>query len=373
MKKLIFLAFLIANFIAKVSLAEHINECLKYWKAHNTSYLHLDFELCNLEDSDMPQLVKLMNEYEFDYLDLSYNHLTGNALQTLANAENATRFLRSLELKKMQMNDEGYAALQRFKSLSFLDLSYTDVGDAGAVAIAKITHLYELYLDGAKIGDAGAIALGGKNHSWSSKLSLNENDIGDKGAEALAMRFIDNLALNKNKISDAGAEALAASKNIRILALGNNNIGDAGAAAFGRNYVLEELRLNNNKITAVGAEGLANNSSILKLDVSGNAIGDTAAQLFKHRRRHLYLANCDIGPMGAVILAHGRHELTEELNLYNNHIGDEGAFAFARHLMPKVLRVGRNGLGYAAVDALRANQEKQKSLVDFNDYEKRRE
>jgi Ran GTPase-activating protein (RanGAP) involved in mRNA processing and transport len=86
-----------------------------------------------------------------------------------------------------------------------------------------------------------AVALITKFNASLKELSLWGNQIGDKGAIALAPAFasmasLNVLRLDNNQIGNAGAAALAPAfksmASLNWLALDGNQIGDAGAAAL---------------------------------------------------------------------------------------------------------------------------------------------
>ncbi|GBG35039.1 Protein kinase, putative, partial [Hondaea fermentalgiana] len=131
-------------------------------------------------------------------------------------------------------------------------LAKNDIGDKGATALANALASYEtlqtLNLGGNKIGDEGTTALANALASYESlqTLNLGGNNIGDEGAMALA-------------------NALANNESLHTLHLGGNNIGDEGAMAL--------------------ANALANNASLhtLDFDFDNSAIEDALT-----RNRTLY-------------------------------------------------------------------------------------
>ena len=93
------------------------------------------------------------------------------------------------------------------------------------------------------IGDAGTVALAAairscKNGTVLDELDLSSCNVGDAGAEALALAFkgVKSLDLSNNKISDDGASAIGRSLLeseccCNCIDLSNNHdIGDTGAA-----------------------------------------------------------------------------------------------------------------------------------------------
>ena len=108
------------------------------------------------------------------------------------------------------------------------------------------------------------------NDSSLMRLSLNNNQIGDLGAQALAGALPQNssltvLDLGSNQIGDLGVQALAGAlpqnSSLTGLDLDVNQIGDLGAQALAgalpQNSSLTRLYLINNQIGNLGAQALA--------------------------------------------------------------------------------------------------------------------
>jgi Ran GTPase-activating protein (RanGAP) involved in mRNA processing and transport len=127
-------------------------------------------------------------------------------------------------------------------------------------------------LDENNIGDDGAKALAGalKTNKALQILYLDDTNIGDDGAKALADALKTNKALQTlyliaNNMSDDGAvamaEALKTNKALQKLDLDRNNIGDDGAKALAdalkTNKALQILHLCENNIGDDGAKALA--------------------------------------------------------------------------------------------------------------------
>ena len=127
-----------------------------------------------------------------------------------------------------------------FEGCTKLVLDNNNIGDSGAVAIAEAlknnTALTWLYLGYNTIGDSGAAALAKalKSNTALTRLDLDYNNIGDSGAAALAEELKSNTALTE-------------------LRLDYNNIGDSGAAALAEalksNTAVRTLTLHSNNIT----------------------------------------------------------------------------------------------------------------------------
>ncbi|MCC5792952.1 MAG: hypothetical protein JJT82_10155, partial [Legionellaceae bacterium] len=114
-----------------------------------------------------------------------------------------------------------------------------------------------------------------KEHPEICSLNVKSNNIGYKGAKALAANTsLTLLDLRRNQIGDEGATALAANTSLTSLDLHGNQIGDEGAKALAANTSLTSLNVFYNQIGDEGAKALAANTILTSLDFSWNEIGD---------------------------------------------------------------------------------------------------
>ncbi|XP_064009261.1 NLR family CARD domain-containing protein 3 [Pogoniulus pusillus] len=189
------------------------------------------------------------------------------------------------------------------------------------------------------------------------KLSLAENQIGNKGAKALARSLMVNrslmvLDLRSNCVGPAGARALADAlkKNQVLLSLNlqHNAISEDGASflaeALLTNHRLMTLHLQKNAIGAHGArkvaEALKQNCSLKELILSSNSVGDSGsvalAEALKvnHTLQSLDLQSNSISStgVGALTAALCSNKGLTSLNLRENSISKEGGPAIAHAL-----------------------------------------
>lgn len=136
------------------------------------------------------------------------------------------------------------ARASELAAVRVLDLSKNELGSRGVAAVAAsphLTNLRHLALDGNAIGDDGIASLVAVAEGMPllERLSLSDNALGRRGAEALAgsafaarLAFLD---LSFNELEDAGAEALARGesfRNLHELRLERNGIGLGGTSAL---------------------------------------------------------------------------------------------------------------------------------------------
>ncbi|CAF0793375.1 unnamed protein product [Adineta steineri] len=217
------------------------------------------------------------------------------------------------------------------------------------------TTLTQLYLWNNQIGDKGAQALGEalQKNTTLTQINLSDNGIGDEGAQALGQALqksitLTQLNLSKNQIGYKGGQALgeALQRNTTLtqLNLHNNQIGDKGTQALGEalqmNITLTELNLHNNQIGDKGAhvlsETLEKNTTLTILFLSNNQIGDKGTQV-----------------LGEALQ---KNTALTELSLWNNKIGDKGAQALGEALQKNIaltqLYLSDNRIGDKGVQAL---------------------
>jgi len=188
--------------------------------------------------------------------------------------------------------------------LDTFSMNNAALGDNEAALLAKYLaklNFRILKLGGNKISSKGAAALAQAlaGHKGVTEVHLNDNQIDDAGAEALAALLgnkegkLTAVNLTGNKIGDRGAaafaKALASGVPLRDIYLGKNAIGNEGAAAIasvisGRDSVAHVF-LNENKIGDAGAVALADalkaNDSVTEIDLSSNEFGNTGAVAVK--------------------------------------------------------------------------------------------
>ncbi|KJE97750.1 hypothetical protein CAOG_07854 [Capsaspora owczarzaki ATCC 30864] len=222
----------------------------------------------------------------------------------------------------------------------------------------------------------------------SESLDLNQEQIGDAGARAIAEalkvnKTLTSLNLGWNQIGSDGAqeiaEALKVNTTLTKLYLESNEIANAGALAIAEalkvNRTLTELYLRDTRIGGAGAQAIAEalrvNTKLTLLDLEVNQIGDTGAQAFAEALKvnttlsWLLLWQNQIGDAGALAIAEALegNTMLEYLFLEANQITDVGAQAIAEApkvntrleiLYLEVNQIGDTG-AQAIADALKVN------------------
>lgn len=177
-------------------------------------------------------------------------------------------------------------------------LPATDVADV----VREVTGLAHLLLGGNMLNDDDVtmITTAAASSSSLTKLDLRYNDVGPRGAAAVAnlVSSLHELRLEGNQVGDAGAEVLATAMALggttttttttnllTSLHLGDNGIGPDGgralAAALTHNVTLTRLFLEGNRLGPEGAQAmttaLATNTTLRHLYVDNNGIGQQAS------------------------------------------------------------------------------------------------
>lgn len=227
-------------------------------------------------------------------LDLSFTNIGVRGIENLARGLFRSR-IEVLRLNACSLDDEGVELLVSNLPHTIKEL-YLEKNDIGYIGLSEIASqmsnsgLRTLALGYNTISVRGARSLSFLL-TWSrlQVLDLRHCQITDEVigvlSNALSISSLRELYLSDNPITASGAAALAKSlpRTIQILDLARNNIGDKGATALASQLqILRILRLNSNKITVNGTSVLAkylSSSRIQGLDLSSNLIGINGAKV----------------------------------------------------------------------------------------------
>jgi uncharacterized protein (TIGR02996 family) len=216
-------------------------------------------------------------------LDLGDNPALGDAgVQAVAGSPHLARLThlglsqyRAVRERSSVLTEAGARALasSRFLAgLTSLDLSGQSLlGDAGARALAEshsLTRLRALTLSGCGITHLGMRSLGAAPFAGElASLDLDDNNLGNEGAEALASAAwpgLRKLSLRYDAIGARGAIALASSPGLAGLVqldLIGNSLTDAGVKALAQSPHLKRLRTLNVSLGRPGREGFIGDSA----------------------------------------------------------------------------------------------------------------
>lgn len=287
------------------------------------------FNDCGLDDSDMPELVKYLQQHpnrKSELLDLRKNFITDAGLQQLLAQPNFS----DLDISENKITDASAPALTQ---LVYVELDKNAITDDGALILAASKNLRFVFLNETKVTDVGAIALA-KNNNLEA-ISLEGDGITDKGALGFSKREkIGMLYLANNKISDDGAIALSGIKyDFYILDLSHNNIGDKGAIALAKNHTISQLAYNH--ITDAGLQAFIDYSTPDFLDIpdlEGNQLTDRSVVALCNTQNNTLPYRIDLSLGNNKITLDGIKKLLQcgnfIISLANSHYGDAVAELF---------------------------------------------
>ena len=273
-------------------------------------------------------------------MDFSHNLMKDDGLKFLAQTFKINACMRNINLSCNAIGDGGglalASALMTNRTLTAINLLGNELTCITAQAFGNVlkvnTELTQLNLTWNKIGHRGARALaasmeynrlavvemGGqqslgdesvqylcdalKAHGQKdvhTHIALWHNDIGKRGANAIASLLCDNeivqdLNISWNSIGSEGLESLSQSlisgkSFLRSVNVAHNIVGDCGAKEFAKVLemsipTLEKVNISNNTIGCVGAAALAaavaKNTTLKHLDMSCNQVADEGAAAF---------------------------------------------------------------------------------------------
>ncbi|XP_074540786.1 dynein regulatory complex subunit 5 [Halichoeres trimaculatus] len=227
---------------------------------------HFDFnillnKLTNLEELHLVYRVKQCGmNFEWQMFEM-----TDRDCESLAKALASCKNLKLLRLHKSHIDDKKCRLLVKHllnhPSLRELDFSYNQIGDRGARALAKLLNQSEL-----------------------ETLNMRVNNIRDHGAKAIAH------ALSKN--------STLLSLNLRL-----NRVGDEGGQAIGKalliNNTLRHLHLGGNVLEGPTATALAKviaqNNTLTCINLSCNNLGQDAGKALQEAMSlNTSITECDV-------------------------------------------------------------------------------
>ena len=305
----------------------------------------------------------LRNISSLKVLDLQYNNIAKQAVNELAATISGCKSLEKLWLNGNNLGSSTVVVVNALKEISSLtELNLNDnkskseeLAPAISLLVAKNHLLKILALSDNGLADDGIINISQSLHKHSKlkALNLQNNNITEKAAEALASVISNNSGLEQiylgNNQLHLGVTTIAtALKNIsslKVLDLSNNNITEQAtvelAAAIRINKSLEILWLNGNHLgssTVVVVNALREISSLKELNLNDNKntskeLASAISSVVTKNKSLEILALSDNGLAydGVIKVAHSlcKHPKLKTLNLQNNNITDKAAEALA--------------------------------------------
>ena len=284
-----------------------------------------DNALCSSVTTVLQRLSKLSS---LETLDLQGNQLNENTAELLASVISNNNVLKSLNLCN---NSIGKGALQIAKALRHItSLRLLNLGDNMlikevcnelAYAIKCNINIESLYLHDNKLQSFALVILQSLSTITTLRvLNMNNNQIGEKGGDALASVIKSNTGLKELYFSGNNlqrsvikiSKALQTISTIESLDLSNNNltneVGIELAAAIQSNSFLKQLHLQNNNLqSSIGfiSQALDKLSTLKSLVLNNNQLtekhGESLRSVIKNNAslETLFLGNNNIG-LGAM-------------------------------------------------------------------------
>jgi PAS domain S-box-containing protein len=314
-----------------------------------------------------PQVLKLLknNEGSLVSLDLSYQALNQQDIQTLIENLKGNSCLTTLNLTGNRIGDQGAIHLRVHPAFLNLNLSGTGVGEMTAISLAKHPAIISLDLSQNKIGNMGAEELA--KNTKIEILNLAGNKITCSGAIALARnKTLRSLSLMENFIADSGVNSLAQNKTLTSINLSVNQITNTGAIALANNSTLTSLMLHHNKIEKEGAKAFAKNFRLLELDLGFNKIGEEGAVYLSQNGTlvSLFIPQNFINNIGIIALVKSPN--FKRLNLSYNQISDEGTAALANNKTLEELDLSYNLLSPKTAMIMAHHPKLNKLALNYN-------
>ncbi|KAI8058242.1 hypothetical protein BDF22DRAFT_664612 [Syncephalis plumigaleata] len=339
--------------LRNVSLASNGARVLAKSLKYNTTLRRLDLAENTLTGSDMQRLcAKLEKASQLQYLDLARNPLGPQGIDALLMRSNqkshyfgtfdgtsmAKRKHRALKVRHRGNTPILGFPLNLAMPLVQLNVRDTSLGPEGMKLLARLIAIKRTLRWVNAAGNNGGV-LGAQAIAQVladptlklARLSLELNDIGVQGGEAIAHALTTNVALThlhlpRNNIKDQGVKAIA--------------------NALRSNHTLRYLQLEFNGITHIGAQGLSDtlreNDVLRGLQLRFNFIGDSGCQSLAEALKvntsleHISLCNNQLTDACAGCLsgALARNRALQHISLTQNRgLGLEGHRQLAETLI----------------------------------------
>ncbi len=368
----------------------------------------LDIRVCSMKAEDISTVADFMRAHPaLTELDLGNDGiLSVDNVKWLLDVPT----LLSLDLSwgSIDLSSQVVAKIATSQTLKSLNITFSEVSVDELNALAKNTSIETLDISNVWAQNIDDLAVLGKNvtlkhlillsRSMTDKVlqavsnipSLEELDVGDQYLhtqfkEETLLKVANNqhlkaliliyqhvtlpvmqaLALNPNlnylilvgdHINDDGAVYFKNMPKLTRLVVNENEIGDAGLVAIGHNAGLEVLSAESNRFSEAGLMDFAKNSQVSQVNFSDNqglTYQSLQALLNMPRLKTIDLVATGLTDDESILIAHQRNLAC--INLNYNHIGHNGASAFALYGKTDVLSMLGNEFSLADSNAIAQN------------------
>lgn len=300
-----------------------------------------------VSDYGMHHIRSILESTQLEYLNLASNMISGDGLETIAEAISNHKTIRVLDvsasqlgihkgsMRKNSLGVNGAMWISNFllknTSIETLILEDNDVGSSGGecigLALTQCTQLKHLTVSENELNTEGAVHIL-RNAGQLESLDLSKNYIKSEAGVVIdrllskprSQQNLKKLCLEYNELLHAGAQHIAkglrANTTLEVLNLKGNVLGDDGVAyvvnALQTNSTLLDLNMALNEIGPIGASEIAHvlpYTSLKKLNLRKNFLGDEASAVFSEvlanvegqcKLQTLDMSSCRIGDDGIV-------------------------------------------------------------------------
>lgn len=191
--------------------------------------------------------------------------------------------LKSLDVSRSAVTDEGIRMLGQFTALTRLDMTSLQIDGSGLEGLAPLSNLRELTLSAVQMGSSAGWEHLGKLPQVES-LTLTSANITDANVSTLlSMTGLKELNISNTTLTDAALAQLAKLEHLEILRMENTRqIHGVGLKAFVQPKTTHGLRCLYASSTPFTREGMSNVKKIGSLDVfENNSVQLTDQLLFE--------------------------------------------------------------------------------------------
>ncbi len=368
----------------------------------------LDIRVCNMKAEDVPAVADFMRAHPtLTELDLGDDSILSiDNVKLLLDVPT----LLSLDLSwdSISLSSQVVAQIAKSQTLKSLNISFSDVDADEMNALSKNISIEDLDISNVSADNLDDIALLGKSvtlkrltmfsRSMNDKIlqsianipSLEELYVGDqylntKFTESTLLKVAANrhlkvlaivyqnitlpvmqaFALNPNldylilvgdHINNDGAAYFKNMPKLTRLVVDENKIGDAGLVSISQNAGLKVLSAESNQFSDVGFIDFAKNSQVSQVNFSRNqglTYQSLQALLSMPQLKTIDLVATGLTDDASILIAHQRNLVC--INLNYNHIGHNGASAFALYGKTDVLSMLGNEFSLADSKAIQQN------------------
>lgn len=176
--------------------------------------------------------------------------------------------LKTLDVSRSAVTDEGIRLLGQFSALEQIDLSALKIGGEGIEGLEPLANLKELAMVSVQMGSASGWERLGKL-SQVETLNLTQSNITDADISTLvSMTGLKDLNISNTSLTDAALVQLAKLENLEILRMeSTRQINGVGLKAFIQKKPMAGLRCLYASSTPLSRDGLSNVKKIGSLEV----------------------------------------------------------------------------------------------------------